>query len=170
MSFMFKGCRVTLRGDPSLHSQTSTLNQLQEERSMTGLGFYFDIVQINRLSLTVEIPIPIEHLLGMYVKGFAEPTKLPPLRYREHTINMIASTSPISVRPYRYPHAYKEEMEKIESQMLTVGLIRTSRSPFSSPVLLVRKKATIPDKFPIPMIDQLLDELEGTCFFSKMWT
>lgn len=82
----------------------------------------------------------IEALLHQYEHLFQTPTTLPPPRSVTHHINLLPSSSPINVRPYRYPHFQKTEIEKQISDLLSAGLIRPSTSLYSSPVLLVKKK------------------------------
>lgn len=87
------------------------------------------------------------------------------------------------VRPYRYPQLLTDEIERQCDAMLQQGLIHHSTSLFSSPVLLMRKKdntlrfcadyralnsKTVKDNFPIPVVDELLDELGGACLFTKL--
>lgn len=114
---------------------------------------------------------------------FATPVGLPPARKRRHWISLKLGTGAVSVRLYRYAHAQKEELERQCEEMWRLGVIRPSSSVFSAPVLFVRKQdgswhfcvdyhalndQMIKDKFPIPVIEELLDELCGASFFTKL--
>jgi len=122
------------------------------------------------------LPGPITSILKDYEDIFQESKGLPPHRAHDHSIPLQEGAKPVSVRPYRYPYYQKEEIEKIVQELLDSGVIRPSHNPFSSPVLLVRKtdgpwrmcmdyralnQVTIKDKFPIPVVGELLDELWG---------
>jgi hypothetical protein len=125
----------------------------------------------------------IQQLLHQYSSIFNEPTHLPLPRFTDHAIPLPPSAVPVNVRPYRYPHAQKLEIEAQVRKLLANGWIAPSNSPFSSPVLLLKKKdeswrmcvdyralnaLTIKDRFPLPTIDELLDELGKAQVFSKL--
>jgi hypothetical protein len=81
----------------------------------------------------------IDDLLREYDDVFAEPHGLPPSRPYDHKIHLLPGTAPVAVRPYCYPQLQKDELERQCSAMLAQGIIRPSTSPFSAPVLLVKK-------------------------------
>lgn len=129
-------------------------------------------------------PIELEGILTDFASIFVEPSHLPPSRHAfDHCIPLKEGTNPIKVGPYRYPLIQKDVIEQLTNVLLKQGVIRPSNSPFASPVVLVKKKdggwrmcidyralnkATIKDIFPIPLIGELLDELHGTQYFSKL--
>jgi hypothetical protein len=92
-------------------------------------------------------------------------------------------SKPPNIRPYRIPHKQKDEVEKLIKSMLKDAIIRPSNSPYSSPAIFARKKdgslhlcidyrelnsQTINDKFPIPVIEDMLDQQYGAQVFSKL--
>ena len=71
---------------------------------------------------------------------FSTPPGLPPQRDHDHVIPLVQGAAPVKVGPYWYPHSQKEQIELMVGQILKEGIIQRSKSPFSSPLLLVRKK------------------------------
>lgn len=88
----------------------------------------------------LQCPSELRPLLQEYQHLFRPPQGLSPHRAIDHRIHLLPNTALVNVRPYGYPQFQKLEMARLVSNMLAQGTIRPSRSPFSSPVLLVRKK------------------------------
>ena len=183
MKFFINGRQVTLKGRRGGKVTTITSHRMERVLRKTHTGFLVQLHNIEK-EMTVNIPAGnIESLLTEFADIFAEPHGLPPLRCHDHRIPLLPEKAPTNVRPYRYPHFQKAEIERIVTEMLKTGVIRASVSPYSSPVLLVRKKdgswrmcvdyralnnITVKDKYPIPVVDELLDELGGAQVFTKL--
>jgi hypothetical protein len=125
------------------------------------------------------LPEPLVRLLKEFEDVFAAPIELPPKRDCDHVIPLVPGAKLIYIRPYRYPPALKDEIDKQVAEMLAKGLIQPSVSAFSSPILLVSKKdgswrfcvdyrylnaPTLKSKFPIPVFDELMDEAAAKWF------
>lgn len=87
-----------------------------------------------------DLPPQIAALLSEFAAVFAPIDGLPPPRLFDHFIPLVPGAKPVFIRPYRYPPALKDEIEKQIQEMLDKGIIRPITSPFSSPLLLVKKK------------------------------
>ena len=87
-----------------------------------------------------EIPFPIQRVLTQFQRIFYSPTGLPPRRSHDRAIILHLGTSPINVRPHHCPQVQKAKIECMVKEMLAMGIIQPSTNPFSSPVLLVKKK------------------------------
>jgi hypothetical protein len=110
-------------------------------------------------------------------------TSLPPEREIEFSIDLIPGAEPVSVAPYRMSPLELKELKTQLEELIQKHFIRPSVSPWGAPVLLVKKKdssmrlcidycqlnkVTIKNKYPLPRIDDLLDQLKGASVFSKI--
>ena len=108
---------------------------------------------------------------------------LPSEREVEFTIDLILWTEPISIPPYRMDPAELRELKAQLEELLSKGFIRPSISPWGAPVLFVKKKdgslrlcidyrqlnrVTICNQYPLPRIDELFDQLQGSRVYSKI--
>ncbi|KAL4379294.1 hypothetical protein GQ457_02G032210 [Hibiscus cannabinus] len=108
---------------------------------------------------------------------------LPPDREVEFVIETHADSAPVSISPYRMAPKELKELKTQLQELLDRGFIRPSTSPWGAPVLFVKKKdeslrmcidyrqlnkMTVKNKYPLPHIDDLFDQLEGATVFSKI--
>ena len=108
---------------------------------------------------------------------------LPPEKEVDFTIDLILGTEPISIPPYRIAPAELRELKAQLEELLSKGFIRQSISPWGAPVLFVKKKdgslwlcidykqlnrVTIHNQYPLPRIDELFDQLQGSQVYSKI--
>ncbi|KAI0519672.1 hypothetical protein KFK09_007126 [Dendrobium nobile] len=108
---------------------------------------------------------------------------MPPSREIDFTIELVSGANPVAKAPYRMAIKELKELKEQLEELLNKGFIRPSTSPWGAPVLFVKKKdgslrlcidyrelnkLTIKNKYPLPRIDDLFDQLEGASVFSKI--
>ncbi|KAL4377944.1 hypothetical protein GQ457_02G018140 [Hibiscus cannabinus] len=108
---------------------------------------------------------------------------LPPDREVEFVIETHVDSTPVSISPYQMAPKELKELKTQLQELLDRGFIRPSTSPWGAPVLFVKKKdeslrmcidyrqlnkMTVKNKYPLPRIDDLFDQLEGATVFSKI--
>jgi hypothetical protein len=125
-----------------------------------------------------------QHLRAEFSDVFSEKLEgLPPDRHLFHTIPLYSEHVPPSRPGYRLALPELQEAQRQVAELLEQGLLQPSCSPFSSPVLFVKKKddtlrmvidyralnrITVPDRYPLPRIDELLDKLQGAVCFTSL--
>jgi len=183
IEFEEKGILLKLQG---VHPAPLSLTPV----SMTKVVKLHKSNDIWTLALIQSIPPPladppetVQSLLQEFEDVFSKPTTLPPSRPYDHTIPLLPDAVPVNTKPYRYSPIHKDEIERQVKELLSQGFITQSTSHFASLVLLVQKKdgiwrfcvdyrklnsLTIKNRFPLPIIEEILDELAGTKFFTKL--
>jgi len=197
VSFWWQNREVTLRGENPRLAQSIHLEELNGLLSTETLLSEVKLCSLrvvgkaDLVSPAQGVPhawednenSPLQTLLAAYQHIFCDPRGLPPARRHDHKIPLKDESQAVNLRSYRYSGLQKDTLETLVAEMLEAGIVQPSNSPFASPVVLVKKKdqtwrfcvdfralnkITIKDKYPIPIIDELLEELEGAAIFSKI--
>eukprot|EP00257_Ricinus_communis_P017580 XP_015576051.1 uncharacterized protein K02A2.6-like [Ricinus communis] len=111
------------------------------------------------------------------------PKKLPPKREVDHKIELVEGASPPAAVPYRMAPPELEELRRQLKELLDAGYIKPSKAPYGAPVLFQKKhdgslrmcidyralnKITVKNKYPIPLIADLFDQLGDAKWFTKL--
>ncbi|KAL4020916.1 hypothetical protein IC575_019704 [Cucumis melo] len=173
-SFKFKG-----EGSRSLPQVISTI-RASKLLSQGTWGILASVVDTRE----VDVSLSSEPVVRDYPDVFPEELPgLPPHREVEFAIELEPGTVPISRAPYRMAPAELKELKVQLQELLDKGFIRSSVSPWGAPVLFVKKKdgsmrlcidyrelnkVTVKNRYPLPRIDDLFDQLQGATVFSKI--
>ena len=132
-----------------------------------------------------DLPRKIKSVLQDFGEVFKDelPEGLPPIRGVEHQIDLIPGATIPNKPAYKANPTETKELEKQVNELLAKGKVQESLSPCAVPVILVPKKTgewrmctdcravnkiTIKCRHPIPRLDDMLEELAGSCVFSKI--
>jgi hypothetical protein len=137
--------------------------------------------KVNQLDASQGLEVPV---VNKFPDVFPEELSgMPPDRDIEFVIELKPGTAPIYKTPYRMATPELAELKEHVKELLEKGFIRPSSSPWGAPVIFVLKKdgtqrlcvdycalneVTVKNKYPLPRIDDLFDQLRGACVFSKI--
>ncbi|KAJ0724807.1 putative nucleotidyltransferase, Ribonuclease H [Helianthus annuus] len=126
-----------------------------------------------------DVPV-VRDFLDVFPEDLPGP---PPARSVDFRIDLVPGATPVAKSPYRLAPSEMQELSSQLQELLNKGFIRPSTSPWGAPVLFVKKKdgsfrmcidyrelnkLTIKNRYPLPRIDDLFDQLQGATCFSKI--
>ncbi|WRX29259.1 Reverse transcriptase domain - like 10 [Theobroma cacao] len=171
----------SIQGDRS-NAPTNLISVISARRLLRqGCIGYLDVVKDSQAKIGDVTQVSV---VKEFVDVFPEELPgLPPEREVEFCIDLIPDTRPISIPSYRMAPAELKELKDQLEDLLDKGFIRPSVSPWGAPVFFVKKKdgslrlcidyrqlnkVTVKNKYPLPRIDDLFDQLQGAQCFSKI--
>ncbi|GJU65308.1 putative reverse transcriptase domain-containing protein [Tanacetum coccineum] len=171
---VLRGCTLGLLGYPF------NINLMPIE-----LGSFDVIIGMDWLAKNHAVIVCDEKIAQKYMeKVFLEDLPgLPPIRQVEFQIDLVPGAVPVARAPYRLAPSEMEELSTQLQELSDKGFIRPSSSPWGAPVLFVKKKdgsfrmcidyrelnkLTVKNRYPLPRIDDLFDQLQGSSVYSKI--
>ncbi|GJR92872.1 putative reverse transcriptase domain-containing protein [Tanacetum coccineum] len=189
---VIKGCKLEIKGHVFAHRfEPFFLDGVFDViiRVWTGFGLIIR-TEINLFMRSVRIPLQMRKNQEeiVVVRDFPEVfpddlSGLPPIQEIKFRIELTPGATPVAKSPYRLAPSELEELSGQLKELQDKGFIRPSSSPWGAPVLFVKKKdgsfrmcidyrelnkLTIKNRYPLPRIDDLFDQLQGSQFFSKI--
>jgi len=138
IKFIQQGKFVTLQGDASNSPVPAQLNHIRRLHHTNSIAEIYTLNLIQpeaEVSSLLQLLDTMEPELALLIHRYKSvssiPVELPPPRTHDHSIPLLEGSNPAKVKPYRYPHSRKEEIEKMVQDMLIDGIIQPSGSPFS---------------------------------------
>ncbi|XP_019056669.1 PREDICTED: uncharacterized protein LOC109116182 [Tarenaya hassleriana] len=179
---------VPLKATPTA---SSTLTAMQFKRGVKNSESYLATVrELNQGDETDKpdqptIPAEVRRVLNEFSDVMPEelPKRLPPRRGIDHAIELIPGAKPPAMPPYRMAPPELAELKRQIEDLLEAGYIQPSKAPYGAPVLFQKKKdgslrmcidyralnkVTVKNKYPIPLIADLFDQLKDARVFSKL--
>ncbi|GJZ61514.1 putative reverse transcriptase domain-containing protein [Tanacetum coccineum] len=153
---------------------------VQGERSGVKNESRLEVISSIRTQKQIEdVPI-VRYFLEVFLEDLPG---LPPTRQVEFHIELIPGAAPVARAPYRLAPAEMKELAEQLKELSDKGFIRPSSSPWGAPILFVKKKdgsfrmcidyrelnkLTVKNRYPLPRIDDLFDQLQGSSIYSKI--
>lgn len=196
-----KGMSYTLQSKLDKSDQSpnfSLLSALQLKRELRkGAVAFLAVLKETTEDPTIQaiddLPLPREdpewaekmrQMLKTYRSIFGKlPKGVPPSRGVEHEIELEPGSKPPYLRVYHMSPLELAEVKRQLTELIEMGFIQPSKSPYGAPILFVRKKngklrmcvdyralnkITVKNRYPLPRIDELMDQLHGATVFSKL--
>ncbi|GJU34582.1 putative reverse transcriptase domain-containing protein [Tanacetum coccineum] len=184
-----KNKTLTIHGDGSTQGNVTRLNIISCTKTQKYIEKGFPIFLAHVTTKEIEDKSEEKRLEDVpIVQNFPEVFPedlpgLPPTRQVEFQIDLVPGAAPVARAPYRLAPSEMKELSEQLKELSDKGFIRPSSSPWGAPVLFVKKKdgsfrmcidyrelnkLTVKNRYPLPRIDDLFDQLQGSSVYSKI--
>ncbi|KAJ4971817.1 hypothetical protein NE237_004916 [Protea cynaroides] len=177
-----EGAEFSFAGTKLPHKRKLIISALKTRKCLEKrrVGYLVSVVDLTKEAPQMENIDVVRDFPDIFPK---ELPRLPPDRATEFVIDLIPGAAPVSKAPYRMAATELNELKVQLQELLDKGYIKPSISPWRAPVLFVKKKdgsvrlcidyqelnkLTIKNRYPLPQIDDLFDQLQGAKVFSKI--
>ncbi|GKD68934.1 putative reverse transcriptase domain-containing protein [Tanacetum coccineum] len=180
---------LIVQGDRSDKGKKSTLNIISCTKTQKYMekGCQVFLAQVTKKETEVksqEKRLEDVPIVRKFLEVFPEDLPgLPHVRQVEFQIDLVPGAAPVARSPYRLAPSEMQELSTLLQELFDKGFIRSSSSPWGAPVLFVKKKdgslrmcidylklnkLTVKNRYPLPRIDDLFDQLQGSSVYSKI--